>query len=60
MTHQTEYTLMISVSIYDHKNGGRLEVRHEITIKAGDFLEVAQIIGRFKELADKLQVDSKK
>lgn len=52
MNNQKRYVLDIRVSIRDQFQGGILNVDQQVTINAGDFLEMSHILGKFHELAE--------
>jgi len=47
--------LVISISVYQPQQGGRLEIREDLTLKPASFMELCKILGQFSELADKIK-----
>ena len=54
-----KYQLSIQVSIYQPDCGGRLEIREEIALNVSSFLEIASLLGRFHELAERVAVEKR-
>lgn len=52
------YDLQISIYITSN-NGDRLNVNETVSLNVSDFLEMAQVLGRFHELAQSLKVHKK-
>ena len=55
-TENQEYELRINATIRDMSpGGGYLNIEESVTVDAVSFLELATILGKFHELAQKIQ-----
>lgn len=57
MTAPKEYTVQVRVSLYDKFGSDRLEISEDLTLSAGNFMDVASILGKFHELAERLRAE---
>jgi hypothetical protein len=49
------YKLQINIDVRDNTYGGGLHFCEEVAIDAEVFLEIAEVLGRFHELAQKIK-----